>query len=86
MLFEKEIVKRPEVVECVAVGGGFDYILKVVAKDVESYQQLMDDLLEKSVGIARYYSYFVTKSVKRFEGFPLSDLLERTNEDVADRK
>lgn len=75
-VFESEIAKTDEVVECHAVGGGFDYMLRVIARDVEAYQDLMDDLLSREIGIQRYYSYIVTKPVKPFNGFPLQTLLD----------
>lgn len=77
--FESRIKEIPEIVECYAVGGGFDYILRVVARDVESYQNLMENLLEDEIGIHRYFSYIITKPIKRFEGYPLADLLEPFN-------
>ncbi|UVK49017.1 Lrp/AsnC family transcriptional regulator (plasmid) [Mesorhizobium sp. AR07] len=73
--FERAISTIPEIVECYAVGGGFDYVLKVITKDIESFQSLMDGLLEKEIGIAKYYSYIVTKTIRRFTGFPLEKLL-----------
>ncbi|WP_269808468.1 Lrp/AsnC family transcriptional regulator [Sinorhizobium mexicanum] len=79
--FEKILRITPEIVECYAVGGGFDYILKVVTKDVGSFQNLMDNLLENEVGIARYYSYIVTKPIKKFTGFPLEELFSSRDEE-----
>ena len=34
--FEQAIAARPEVVACWAVGGGVDYMLKVVARDIDA--------------------------------------------------
>ncbi len=62
--FESAMQEVPEVVECWAVGGGMDYILKVVVSDVEAYQKLLDRLLEAGIGIDKYFGYIVTKSVK----------------------
>ena len=53
------------------VGGGIDYILKVVASDVPAYQSLIDDLLGQDIGIERYFTYVVTKVVKSMPQFPL---------------
>lgn len=79
-VFEKVISTMPQIVECYAVGGGFDYVIKVITKDIESFQHLMDELLEREVGIARYYSYIVTKPVKKFIGLPLKELLSSDDE------
>ncbi len=50
--------------------------MKVVVPDIDAYQRLIDGLLERGLGIARYYSYVVTKSVKEGEGLPLHVLAE----------
>jgi Lrp/AsnC family transcriptional regulator of ectoine degradation len=62
--FEAAIAKIPEVVECWAVGGGIDYICKVVVRHLDEYQALMERLLGSEIGIKRYYSYVVTAPVK----------------------
>ncbi|PWG15907.1 AsnC family transcriptional regulator [Salibaculum griseiflavum] len=61
--FEKEMESRPEVCTCWALGGGVDYMLRLVVEDVDAYQRLMDALLEGDVGIDRYFGYIVTKPV-----------------------
>lgn len=62
--FEKAIIDIPQIVECWAVGGGIDYMLKVMTRDLETYQQLIEDLLAAKVGVNRYFSYVVTMPVK----------------------
>ena len=73
--FERTIAAVPEVVACWAVGGGFDYILKVMAPDIDAYQQLVDGLLEREIGIERYFTYIVTKTVKDDQVLPIAALL-----------
>jgi len=63
-LFERAVERLDEIVACWAVGGGFDYILQIVTRDIDSYQRLVDHLLEARVGLARYFTYVVTKPVK----------------------
>lgn len=63
--FEAGIAHVPEVVECWAVGGGIDYMLRIVARDIAAYQELVESLLVADLGVQRYYTYVVTKSVKR---------------------
>jgi hypothetical protein len=46
----------------------------VVTSDIDSYQRLIDDLLEDGPSVARYYTYIVTKAVKT-DGAPPLDLL-----------
>lgn len=73
--FEAAVRGIPEIVDCQATGGGIDYLMKVVARDVDDYQRLMDALLEQGLGIERYYSYVVTKTVKDNTELPLDRLL-----------
>lgn len=74
-LFERAVQKVDEIVGCWAVGGGFDYILQVVARDIDAYQRLVDRLLEIRLGLKRYFTYIVTKPVKQPRGAPLEVLL-----------
>jgi Lrp/AsnC family transcriptional regulator of ectoine degradation len=73
--FESALRERPEVIDCWAVGGGVDYLIRVVAQDVEAYQIFVDSLLEAEIGIDRYYTYIVTKVVKEGTPLPLDVLL-----------
>src|SRR5690606_16967559 len=74
--FERAIASLDEVVSCWAVGGGFDYILQIVTRDIDSYQRLVDHLLEARVGLSRYFTYVVTKPVK-LAPLPLEALLSQ---------
>ena len=62
--FEALVMNTPEVTECVAVGGGVDYLVKFEARTIDSYQRLMDKWLVSDAGIERYFTYIVTKTVK----------------------
>lgn len=75
--FERAVQDIPEVVECHALGGGLDYLLKIAAADLAHYQELIDGLLAADLGIDRYFTYAVTKPVKPFAGYPLERLLAR---------
>lgn len=75
--FEAAIQTVPEVVNCWALGGGIDYLLEVVTRDVDAYQRLVDRLLTDDIGIDRYFTYIVTKTVKERRGLPLRNLLSR---------
>jgi Lrp/AsnC family transcriptional regulator of ectoine degradation len=74
--FETRVRTIPEIVECLAVGGGVDYMLKVVTTDIDSYQRLIDRLLDSELGIDRYFTYIVTKSIKELEELPIETLLK----------
>ncbi|SFN54128.1 Lrp/AsnC family transcriptional regulator, regulator of ectoine-degradation genes [Cohaesibacter marisflavi] len=72
--FETAVQDYPEILECWAVGGGLDYILKIVAKDVDHYQRLIDHMLEADIGLRRYFTYVVTKPVVNRSALPLEKL------------
>ena len=63
--FEALVMDTPEVTECVAVGGGVDYLVKFEVRSIDSYQRTMDRWLVSDAGIERYFTYIVTKTVKR---------------------
>lgn len=62
--FEQCIQSIDEIVECSATGGGSDYVLKVITASLHDFQVLMEDLLNKEIGIERYFIYFVTRDIK----------------------
>jgi Lrp/AsnC family transcriptional regulator, regulator of ectoine-degradation genes len=78
--FERAIRDIPEIVTCWSVGGGVDYLLKVVARDIDAYQRLIDALLEREIGIDRYFTYIVTKTVKDETVLPVEELLAAREE------
>ncbi|MBB3318194.1 Lrp/AsnC family transcriptional regulator of ectoine degradation [Rhizobium sp. BK399] len=73
--FERAIREIPEIVSCWSVGGGIDYILKIVAANIDAYQRLIDELLDRELGISRYFTYIVTRTVKEGPIVPVSLLL-----------
>ena len=73
--FERVVRDVPEIVACWSVGGGVDYVLKVMARDIDAYQRLVDGLLEREIGIDRYFTYIVTKTVKDETVLPVANLL-----------
>ena len=62
--FEAAVRHEPQIVSCDATGGGVDYILRVVSDDFETYQTLIDRLLSENLGIERYFTYVVTKTIR----------------------
>ena len=51
-------------IECIATGGGTDYVMKVITPSLETFQTLMDMLLSAELGIDRYMTYIVTRDIK----------------------
>jgi len=62
--FESHISELSEVAECVATGGGMDYVLKVFSPSLADFQNLMESLLAAELGIERYMTYIVTRDIK----------------------
>ncbi len=62
--FESYINKEDDVVECIATGGGTDYVMKVFSRDLSSFQEMMDAMLSAELGVDRYMTYIVTREVK----------------------
>lgn len=76
--FEKYIHKTDEIIECDATGGGSDYVLKVITRNLTEFQSLIEQLLNADIGIDRYFIYILTRNVK--SGVPnLSALLTERN-------
>ena len=73
--FERAIRDIPEIVACWSVGGGVDYLLKVMTRDIDAYQRLVDALLERELGIDRYFTYIVIKTVQDETVLPVAELV-----------
>ena len=62
--FERAIQSKEEIIDCWAVGGGIDYLIKIVTTNIDEYQRFVDTILNEDIGLKRYYTYVVTKHVK----------------------
>ena len=62
--FEEAIMGFDEVLSCWSVGGGLDYILKVLVRDVVDYQDFLKRVLKADIGLRRYFSYAVLNRIK----------------------
>ena len=68
--FEEAIMGFDEVLSCWSVGGGLDYILKVLVKDVSDYQDFLKRVLKANIGLRRYFSYAVLDKIKDTDVVP----------------
>jgi len=68
--FEDAIMGFDEVLSCWSVGGGLDYILKILVKDVSDYQDFLKRVLKANIGLRRYFSYAVLDKIKETEVVP----------------
>ncbi|MBO2545635.1 MULTISPECIES: Lrp/AsnC family transcriptional regulator [Salegentibacter] len=69
--FESEVTKLTEVLECYHVSGEYDYILKVIVKDMEAYREFMVTKLTNLDHIGSTQSTFIISPVKSTTAIPL---------------
>jgi Lrp/AsnC family transcriptional regulator of ectoine degradation len=62
--FEALIRSNDAIIDCIATGGGMDYVMQVITPSLAAFQELMDSLLSAELGIDRYMTYIVTRRVK----------------------
>lgn len=77
--FEQGIQAIPQILSCFLVTGGYDYLAQFIAGDIQDYQATVDSLLERDLGVEKYFSYVTIKQVKRVAGYPLGDLVSQTD-------
>jgi DNA-binding Lrp family transcriptional regulator len=73
--FEAAIRTVDEVIECHLISGGYDYLLKFITRGVAHYQSVIEDILERDIGVAKYFSYIVIKSPIEKLHYPLAKLV-----------
>ena len=73
--FEAFARKVDEIIECHLVSGGYDYLLKFVTRDVRHYQDVIEWMLEMQIGIEKYFSYVVIKSIFTKQHYALEKFL-----------
>jgi len=72
--FERDILGIPEVVECFAVTGESDYILKIFAADLPALSESVLKRLTRLKGVASIRSNIVLQCIKSTTELPLSHL------------
>ena len=70
-IFERAIMKCPEVLECYLMTGDADYLLRVVVPDVAAYERFLRDALTRIESAAGIKSSFALKQVKYSTALPL---------------
>ena len=72
--FDQAILGAPQVLECHATSGEHDYMLKVVAPDMASYQDFLSSYLLK-IGVVRTVNTsFVLKQQKSTTALPMDQI------------
>jgi DNA-binding Lrp family transcriptional regulator len=73
--FERGIQEIPQILDCFLVTGGYDYLAQFIARDIHDYQTTVEGLLDRDLGVEKYFSYVTIKQVKRNAGYPLASLV-----------
>ncbi|HHL31680.1 MAG TPA: Lrp/AsnC family transcriptional regulator, partial [Oceanospirillales bacterium] len=72
--FDKAMAKWPEVQECHATSGGYDYLLKITTADMQSYNHFMYEKLLKLKAIRSVNTSFSMMQKKVSTELPLNHL------------
>jgi len=71
--FERHVALLPEVTECFSVSGERDYVLHVVVKDMDNYNEFLNSQVLKHSAVRSASSTFVLRRVKYSTVLPLAD-------------
>lgn len=72
--FIARVRRMPEVISCYLVTGGLDYLLDVVAVDMDAYSDFTTKRLIALPGVAEVRSGFVLKEISHRNALPLGHL------------
>jgi Lrp/AsnC family leucine-responsive transcriptional regulator len=69
--FAQAVARWPEVADCYLMTGQRDYLLRIVVRDLEAYEDFLKDKLTRLEGVASIETSFALGQIKRSEKFPL---------------
>ena len=69
--FEDAVRNIPEVMECYLMTGEFDYLLRVVVRDMADFERLHKESLTRLPGVARVNSSVAIRTVQKTTVLPL---------------
>ena len=69
--FEAAVKSYSEILECHLTTGNADYMMRVAAKDVSSYDLIHRHTLAKLPHVASMHSTFALRAIKRWQGYPI---------------
>ena len=75
MAFEQDIVRHAEVVECYTMTGIWDYLLKIVTRDIRHYEAFVRNTLTDSPSIRELHSHMAVTEIKNTTELPLATQL-----------
>lgn len=80
--FVNQIVNIPEVVECHHITGQGDFILKVVSRDITSYQKLLVEVINEIPEIDNTQSTVILSTFKESRVMPIPDEEKELEEEI----
>lgn len=72
--FQEALEKIDSCVECHLVSGGYDYLVKFVTSGIADYQAILEGLIDRDIGIDKYFSFVVLKTPFVKQQIPLTRL------------
>ncbi|MDA0693660.1 MAG: hypothetical protein RLZZ602_205 [Pseudomonadota bacterium] len=75
LIFEQDIVRHPEVMECYTMTGIWDYMLKIVTRDIRHYEEFVRNTLTVSPAIRELHSHVAVTEIKNSTELPISTQL-----------
>lgn len=69
--FEQAVADCPRIVSCYSTTGQSDYVLQVLAADIESYERFLHETAFKLPGVTHVRSSVVLKEVKSESRLPI---------------
>lgn len=69
--FEDFVRSRPEILECYSMSGDWDYLLRIVARDVADYEAFLMRTLLDHPAVASASSHFALSLTKHITALPL---------------
>ena len=75
LAFEQDIVRHPEVMECYTMTGIWDYMLKIVTRDIRHYEDFVRNTLTASPAIRELHSHMAVTEIKNSTELPLGSQL-----------
>lgn len=75
--FEKTVKKIPNILTCFHVTGRFDYILHVVAKNLNHLGLLVKEKIASIPSVGRTETFIVFSEIKQDNGYPVEKLEEK---------
>ena len=74
--FYDAVMMIPEVMECYLLGGDQDFLLKVIARDLDTYHEFYSNKIASIPHVGEIRSLFVLKEVKRTTTIPNQTLVD----------